>query len=229
MPKFGQSLLLVFLAANLIAGKKKNKAAPAPPPAEEAPVEEVAPAPEPEPALVKNADFRAKLSFMDGQVTEGQVVRVERSEDWFSERGWTDKPIKLTVTVDGSGTEKDVVWSDIKSMDISYDGPGAVDCTYDSVYSPIMYMCVMKTHSKVSIAEGGSWSAAGRHKWRFIFEDGKTEEFWIYKINAREQASGSSGFDVDVAEETALYQRLQAQVATDAAGHVIKRLEISAP
>jgi len=229
MSKFGKSLLLVFLAANLVAGKKKKKADPAPPPPVEAPAVEVAPEPEPEPVLVPNADFNAKLSFMDGQVTQGKVIRVERSEDWFSERGWTDKPIKLTVTIEGNGTEKDVVWTDIKSMDISYAGAGAVDCTYDSQFTPMMYMCVMKTSSKVSITEGGSWSAAGRHKWRFFFEDGKTEEFWVYKINAREQASGAGGMDGVAGEETALYQKLQAQVAADAGGHVLKRVEISVP
>lgn len=228
MPKFGKSLLLVVVAAGLVAGKKRDKKAePAPPPPVEAPAVEVAP--EPEPELVPNADFKAKLSFMDGQVTEGKVIRVERSDDWFAERGWTDKPMKLTVTIEGNGTEKDVAWTDITSMDMSYEGAGAVDCTYDSEFTPMMYMCVMKTRSKVAIKEGGSWSMAGRHKWRFHFEDGKTEDFWVYKINAREQGSGAGGLDGVAGEETALYQKLQAQVASDAGGHVLKRVEISAP
>ncbi|NCG20152.1 MAG: hypothetical protein GWP91_14180 [Rhodobacterales bacterium] len=238
MRKIGQSLLLVVLAAGLVAGKKKNVEEPAVAPVVEPAAEEVAaePAPEPEvepepePEMVKhNADFTAKLTFVDGQTTAGHVIRVERSDDWFAERGWTDKEVKLTVTVEGNGTEKDLPWTDIKSMDISYDGTSAVDCTYDSEFTPIMYMCVMKTHSKVAIVEGGSWAAAGRHKWKFTFEDGNTEEFWIYKISAREQEAGVAKINDDSGQDTALYQKLQNQVAEDAKGHVLKRLEITAP
>ncbi len=234
MRKIGQSLLLVVLAGGLVAGKKKNVEPPAEPvPAADAAPEAVEAAPEPAPeakvVVEKNADFNAKLTFVDGQVAEGHVIRVERSEDWFAERGWTDKEMKLTVTVEGNGTEKDLPWTDIKSMDISYDGAGAVDCTYDSEFTPIMYMCVMKTHSKVAIAEGGTWSTAGRHKWKFTFEDGNSEEFWIYKINAREQEAGVATINDDSGQDTALYQKLQKQVAEDAKGHVVKRIEITAP
>jgi hypothetical protein len=228
MRKFGQSVLLVILAAGLVAGKKKDKKSVAVP-VIEAPVEEVIPEPEPEPVVVPNADFKAKLAFMDGQVTEGQVIRVERSDDWFAERGWTDKPIKLTVTVEGNGTEKDVNWTDIKSMDLSYEGTGSIDCTYDTEFSPVMYMCVMKTRSKVAITEGGAWTAGGRHKWRFLFEDGTVEEFWVYKINARQQAQPSASLNSDSSQDTALYQMLQGQLEADAKGHVLKRIEIIAP
>ncbi|MCO4744034.1 MAG: hypothetical protein KC912_04550 [Proteobacteria bacterium] len=215
----------------LIAGcgdKTKPEAAaanPEPAPAAvevEKPVAE--PEPEPEPpevtkpaAPTPNADFNATLTFGDGRVVEGHVIRVERGEDWYAEKGWTDRDMKLTVTLEGNGTEIEANWADIGTINIGYGTSRSdIDCTYDSAFLPWMYMCVLRTTTKVKTTDGKAWSANGRHKWQFTFDDGQTEEFFIYKLPAREQDNRTPEPGVEMPENAQLYASLQESVLENA-------------
>jgi hypothetical protein len=213
--------VLLTLAA---CSKKAPEPAPetAPPPPPPAP----APAPEPEPmeddavsGSRPNADFTAAITFANGQQVKDKVVRVERSEDWYGEKGWTGDPNKLTVTLEGGGTEIEAPWTSISRIDITYKEKADIDCQYDSSYTPTMYMCVLPTTTKVKTTDGKTWDAASLHKWRLIFADGKKEEFWIKKITMREQEEAVPSLGT-VTENTELYVKLQNALMETKAGRV---------
>jgi hypothetical protein len=82
-----------------------------------------------------------------------------------------------------------------------------------------MYMCVLPTVSKVKTKDGKMWEAASLHRWRFVFEDGKREEFWIKKLTAREQEEAVPSLGT-VTENTELYQKLQNDLMAQKAGRV---------
>ena len=157
-------------------------------PPEAAPAPDPAPAPPPAPvAPTPNIDRAATIQFADGSEAEGHLIRVERSEDWFADKGWTDNAMKLTVPLASGDTEVEVPWDTITQIDIRYGGGMDVDCSFDSSFTPVMYICVLKTTTTVRTEDGASRQATGRHQWRFVFEDGTTEEFWIYKLGLRRQ------------------------------------------
>ena len=189
-----------------------------------APVAAAAPEPEPEPEIAappaSNASFTAKLTFADGRVKQGKVVRVERGDDWYAESGWVDSASKLMVTLEGNGTQKDVKWDDIGTIDIKYGDRSSLDCSYDSAFNPWMYMCALRTTSTAKTDDGGSWSIASRHKWRFSFSDGTSEEFYILKLPERAQDTKEVDINDTVTENYELYGRLQ----TDAMANAKKSL-----
>jgi hypothetical protein len=224
----------------LSAGCKKATPEPAAPAPAPVPAPEPEPEPEPEPASVTsavvppaerehNADFTAAITFADGTNQKGEVVRVERTEDWFGEDGWTGDPAHLKVTLEGAGTEIEAPWTDIARIDITYGTtPGDVDCTYDSSYDPAMYMCVNRTTTKVKTKDGKSWTGVDRHKWMFVFSSGEAPEFYLHKLSARQQEAEVPDLGT-VNENTALYQKLQDDLATARKGKVPTTLTITAP
>jgi hypothetical protein len=216
--------LCVFLFA---CGKKAPEApapetAPPPPPPPAA-----APEPEPEPEggisgsrpAEPNANFSVLITMANAEQIKDTVVRVERSEDWYGEKGWTDDPAKLTVTVEVGATEIEVPWDNISRIEIAYKEKDAIDCQYDSSYTPMMYMCVLPTVTKVKTKDAKTGEAASRHKWKFTFASGKVEEFWIFKLPAREQEEEVPSLGT-VTENTALYLKLQEELMTTKAGRV---------
>jgi len=214
-------LSTVFACGNKAA--PPDAAAQAPPePTVEAgdPPPEAEPVPE-EAAPASNASFSAKLSYADGSTHEGKVVRVERSDDFYAERGWTDTAMKLTVSLDAGGKGRDAKWEELQTVTVKYGGTSDIDCSYDSGMSPPMYMCVLKTTAKVSTADGASWDAPDRYRWRFTFEDGKQAEFHLYKLPARQQTSNRAED-----EDYALYESLQKRVMEQAAKGV-KSIDIT--
>ncbi|MEZ4237629.1 MAG: hypothetical protein R3F59_16075 [Myxococcota bacterium] len=234
--------LVTWTLVAAAAGAACKKAPPAAPEPEPAPVEAPAPAPEAEPepdtsttAVVPpaerphNADFTASVVNVDGTGSKGQVVRVERTEDWYGEDGWTDDPDALKVTLEGNGTEVEVPWTDIARIDISYGGAQSdVDCSYDSSYDPAMYMCVNRTTTKVKTKDGKSWEGTDRHKWMFVFSNGDAPEFYVHKLPAREQEAETPALGT-VTENTALYQKLQGVLETERKGAVPATITITAP
>ena len=115
-------------------------------------------------------------------------------------------------------------------LDIAYLGKSNIDCTYDSEYTPLMWTCTMKTKSTVSLAEGGTWEAIGRHKWKFTFDDGAVEEFWIYKIPEREQEDSVADINSPDKSEVVnaeLQMALQDRVIKASGSTAVKRIEIS--
>ena len=226
--------LLLSLTTLIACGPKAPPAPaaapePAPAPTPE-PVPEPEPESEPEPVVTKpvnNADLNVTLTWTDGRSVSGKVVRVERSEDWYAEDGWTDRDLKLTVTLEGNGTEIEAPWTDIQGVDIAYGTSRSdIDCTYDSAYLPWMYMCVLRTTPAVKTTDGKAWSANGRHMWRFTFEDGTAEEFYLYKLPARSQDDRTPEPGVEMPENAALYAELQSQVL-QAAKSSLKSIKIS--
>lgn len=214
--------------------KRPPEPAPAPAPAP-APVPEPEPEPVPEPvpetpptARPHNAAFSTVITWADGSATKGKVVRVERTEDWYGEEGYTDTPAKLVVTLEGGGTEVEKPWSEIRQVDITYGGKTDVDCSYDSAFTPTMYMCTLRTTTKVKTADGKVWDGIDRHKWLFVFESGETPEFFLSKLPARKQEEEVPELGT-VTENTALYETLQSELMTLRTGKVPKSITITVP
>lgn len=216
-------VLTLLLALAACSKKAPEPAAePAPPPPPPPPPAEPAPEPMEDPAVSgsrPNADFTAAITFANAQQVKAQVVRIERSEDWYGEKGWTAEASKLTVTLEGGGTEIEAAWTDISRIDITYKEKADIDCQYDSSYTPTMYMCVLPTTTKVKTKDGKMWEAASLHKWRFTFADGQKEEFWIKKVTVREQEEEVPSLGT-VTENTELYLRLQNELMAMKAGRV---------
>ena len=232
------------LVALMLAGcgKKGAPEAPAPEPAPApapapAPTDAATPAPEPaadaaEPAPTEkphNTDFNVSIAWADGTASKGHVVRVERSQDWWAEEGWTDAPGKLLVTLEGGGTEIEVPWTDIRQIDITYGAKTDLSCDYDSKYTPTMYQCVLKTTTKVKTKDGKTWDAAGRHKWRLVTVAGDVFEFWIFKIGARMQEQSVPEIGAPETDTTPIYAGLEEQIMTLKAGKVPKSITVTVP
>lgn len=220
----------------LVACGKKTTPEPAPAPA---PVPVAVPEPEPEPvpepapevppgSRPHNADLQVVIVYADGTNQKGHVVRIERTEDWYGDTGWTDAEAKRKVTLEGGGTEIEVPWSDIKKVDITYGANDDIDCTYDSSFTPTMYICTLRTTTKVTTKDNKVWDAADRHKWLFVYETGDAPEFWISKLSERKQEESVPSLGT-VTENTALYLELQKTLIMKKTGKVPKSITIVAP
>ena len=209
-------MIIALYAALAIAGGHKDKD-PAP---EAAPVVPAEPTPPPEPDepppppaepahAAPNASFDATIAYADGHTKSGHVVRVERGIHFYAENGWEDSAAKLVVELDAAGHETEAKWDGITSVDIKYAGKTAIDCMYESNWTPWMYTCTMGTTSTVHTADGKTYTALSRYQWRFTFADGTTTEFYLGKLPARRQDANTS---LDADENYALYADLQAEV-----------------
>ena len=129
-------LSLALVLALTACGEKK---APEP-----APVAAVEPAPAPvtpEPEYVPpppeppkpNADMNLTIAYADGKTVSGHVKRIERSTDFYADSGWEDAKGYLTLTLEGNGTEKEAMWTEIGTITVTPGKiPADVDCTYSS-------------------------------------------------------------------------------------------------
>ena len=179
----------------------------APPPVverEEPPPPPVEKPPEP------NANFEATITRADGSELSGTVIRVERGADFYADRGWTDQASKLTVTLEKGSTARDVSWTDIREVNIAYASDREdIDCQYDSAFTPWMYMCVLRTTASVVTADQARMDSTTRHRWRFTFEGGDVQEFYLHKFPVRMQDTDDSAIP---SENHALYADLQTKV-----------------
>ncbi len=225
-----------LVVATLLIGQAawaKKPPAPAPAPAPVAPpaAPAVAPEPEPEPAppaaTSPNADFQATLFHADGTSTKGHVIRVDRGSDRYAQDGWTDAPAKLTVTLEGGGTEIESAWKDIRQIDIKYAPLTDADCQFDTSFTPTMYLCVLKSTPTTKTADGKTWTAASLHKWKFSFEGGTTEEFYIYKLPALQQEPEEANLKDGGVENTQLYATLQANLSAMMKGKAVTKVVIT--
>lgn len=224
-------LLSLFLLLSACGPKKAPESA-----ATAAPVAAPAPAPEPEPepeppapVEVNNADFNATVARADGTSASGHVKRVERSEDFFADTGWTTEPnkLKLSLEADGGNKAKDVTWAEIKSISIVPGKvPGDVDCSYDSEFSPWMYDCTVKTTATVVLKDGSSWTVAQRHKWKLTFDDGSSAEFWLWKHPAREQDEKVVELGDDSPENVDLYTKLQDRLKSEIKTTLVTKVSV---
>ncbi len=216
-------LWLLTVACGPKASTPEPAPAPTPSPAA-APVAAPAPAPgaapAPEPAAEPNLDVQMALTFADGTVVKGRAIRVERGQDWFAEKGWTDKPLKLTVPLAEGTSEIEVPWTDIRRIQIAFGGPEQVNCSFDSTYEPMLYLCELNTTATVTTADGKRRTASSRHPWRFTFEDGTQESFWLYKLPLRKQESEElSGQDLQIA--------LRDELLASREGRTVEAVEIT--
>jgi hypothetical protein len=182
------------------------------------------------PAGESNADLNVKLTKGDGSVVEGHVVRVERSNDWYAEKDWTDNKYKLTVTLEDGDTEIEKDWKDLKSVEIATQGRSGIDCTFDSSFTPMMYTCTMRTTPTTVGVDGKKYKAVVRHKWRFTFQDGKQEVFWLYKLPERQQETSVAEMGDGSTQDFSLYQTLQDKLMERVkSAAFVQKIEISAP
>jgi hypothetical protein len=167
------------------------------------------------------------VSFGDGSGRRGKVRRLERASDWYGEDGWTDKPVKLTLSLERGDAAKDVSWSEVKSLEIEPLGRDSIGCDYDSAFTPIMYTCTMKTKSRVVLKDGTSWDLTTRNRWKFEMEDGTSIEFYGYKLPARESESDEAEIGDGSTQNFALYEKLQnALVALVKTDEVVKKITV---
>lgn len=226
LPRSPFALACVFVIA--ACGPKAPPAAPAADAVPDAPAPPPPPPPAPEPEApaeppppASNADFDATLTFADGRSVSGHVVRVERGSDWYAEDGWVDSTSKLTVTLESGGTQTESTWNDISEVAIAYGDRSSIDCSYDSRFSPWMYMCTLKTTTTVTAADGKSWDAVTRYKWKFTFEDGNSEEFYVFKLPVRQQDDAVVDLKSE-SENYELYGALQTKAVSDAKSGLTK-------
>lgn len=210
------SLPLALLAFGC-GGKTPPAAGGEPAPAATAPATTTsapAPAPMPEPEAAPapkppNADFKATITFADGKTKSGHVNRVERAEDWYGESGWTDKPVKLTVTVEKAGAEAEKQWTDFSEITIAYGKSTDMDCFFESSFDPVMYTCALRTTTNGKLADGSAVEVTVRNKWRFTYDDGSTVEFYLFKLPERAPDDTPASLDNIGKENQALYITLQ--------------------
>ncbi len=178
--------------------------------------DEEAPTPELAPRKPDNADLNVTLTFADGTTKKGHVRRIEVSKDWYGETEWSDAAGRLTITLEAAGSEAELTWAELSSVSIT---PKSVSrdasCTYDSGYTPWMYTCELATTATARARDGRRFAVADHHKWRFVFDDDTQQEFWIYKLPARQQDEGGVEFGLDHGENYAIYGNLQQQLRSD--------------
>lgn len=170
------------------------------------------PDPDPQPPTASNADFEVTFSLADGTVAQGRVIRVERTEDWYGEEGWTSDPAEIELELEGPGT---LSWDEVAAIDIRYAGSQDASCMYDSSYDPLMYLCVLPTESTALTRDGERHAVADRHRWRFTFEDDRQVAFYVHKLPVRAQDEAAAG--IDLTENPAMYEQLLTRLADEKA------------
>jgi len=222
------SLILLLAACGPKEPPQSAATAPAPAPVAEAPAPEPEPeaAPEP-PADITNADLNITVTTAGGTSKGGHVKRIERSVDWFADEGWSTDTKDLKISLEKGNSAKDVTWSEIKSIGIVPGAVTDVDCLYDSNFSPWMYDCTIKTTATVALKDGSTgWTVANRHKWRLTYDDGSQQEFWLYKLPAREQDDRVVDLDTTNPENFELYTKLQTRLKSEVKTTMITKVVV---
>jgi hypothetical protein len=185
------------------------------------------PEPEPVPVEVINADLSMKVTRADGSVVDGHVKRIERSDDWYGEEGWTTDKAKLNFSGEGTSEYRKITWAEVKVVTIKPGGvPADVDCVYDGDFTPWLYDCTLKIPTRVSTKDGKSYTVDSRQKWRFVFDDGAEVEFWMKKHPAREQDTNRVDLDTLNPENYDLYSKLQQRLRTERTGSMVVKVEV---
>lgn len=212
------ALLSLLLLPSIASAKPKPKSepAPAPPPVVEAPppapveappAEEAAPT---APARVNNVSLKVTVTTADGTSKTMAVTGLERSEDFHADAGWTSSPDSLKITLEVGSTEKEVKWSDVKSITITPGKmPDDVDCSYNSDFNPFMYECSIRTTTTAVLKDGSKGAVNTRNKWRLTTEDGTAAEFYLFKHTERMQGEPTED---DQIEDPGMYTRVQQSI-----------------
>lgn len=223
--------LLVLALLMSACGKKEAPASAADAVAAATPEPAPEPEPEPEPpppaGPVHNVDLNVTLTYADGSAKSGNVVRIERSSDFFGEEGWLDEESKLKVNAEGSNEYKKLAWDQIRTITIRPGSiPRDVNCTYSSNYVPWMYECNLKNTPTMTDAEGKQWLADSGQMWRFTFADGEEVEFWLKKHYARIQDDQEPSLDREMTERPELYATLNQQLAAEVRSKMVVSVRV---
>ncbi|MBM4389808.1 MAG: hypothetical protein FJ090_01690 [Deltaproteobacteria bacterium] len=173
----------------------------------------------------KNANLSVTLTRADGSNQKLAVTGIERSIDFMGDQGWSSEAKDLLVTIEIGSTEKNVAWTDIKSVAIAPAAVTDADCTYSSDFSPWMYECTLKTTANLVMKDGSKGVVNNRHKWRFTTGDGAAAEFWLYKHTAREQDEPSENGENE--EDMGMYTKLQDQLRTEVKTTLVKSVAVN--
>ena len=210
--------MLILLSTLLACGPKEAPKAAEPPVAPEPVVvaePEPTPEPEPEPEPAKpasNVDFNIKLTYSDGTVKEGHVIRLERSSDFYGMKEWYEKESKLTIYGEAGSAAKDLAWTDVKSISIATTKD--IGCIYESDWNPWLYVCTMKTNSSLVDTAGGKWGVDSKYKWRVTFDDYSETEFWLQNLRSMQQDEKEVELGMDNNQNHDLYAQLQESLKT---------------
>lgn len=220
---------MLSLFAFLACGPKEPPQPPEPVQPVE-PVEVAEPEAPPEPELppepvkpVSNVSFNAKLTYSDGSVKEGHVMRLERSEGFYGVKEWHEQDSKLTFYGEAGSDMKEFVWTDIKSVTVAPDMK-SISCVYESEWNPWLYVCTVKTTSSVVDTAGKKWALDGKHKWRLTFDDESEVEIWLQNYRTLQQDDKEIELGMEAYENPDLYAKLQDDLR---AFVYVKKLEIT--
>lgn len=194
-----------------------------------APVVETA-VPEPEPEPVKpesNTSFKVKLTSADGTVKEGKVYRIERG-DFNGMKTWKDKAHHIKVEIEAGSTAREVPWTELQSVTIkTLKIPKDVDCTYESDFSPWLYVCAVKSISKATTKDGKKWTIESKHRWRLYFEgEDEPVNLWLRKPRALQQDSEVVSLTSGSGENQKMYSQLQQRLREQSTSSMIVKIEI---
>ena len=208
--------------------KEAPQVAEPPAPVEEVQEEVVEEVVEPEPELPpeppkpeSNVDFNIKITYSDGSVKEGHVIRLERSSDFNGMKEWHDTESKLTLYGEAGSTAKDLAWTEFKSVSIAPSSD--ISCVYESEWNPWLYVCTRKTTSSIVDTDGKKWSLDSKYKWRVTFEDYSEVDFWLQNFRALEQDSKEIELGMEAIENPDLYAKLQESLKSST---YVKKVEI---
>ena len=159
------------------------------------------------PAPESNVDFNVKLTYSDGVIKEGHVIRLERSEGFYGMKDWYDTENKLTLYAESGSNAKDLTWMEMKSVTIT---PGKdISCIYESDWNPWLYVCTNKTTSSVIDSDGKKWDLDTKNKWRLTFDDESESEIWLQNFRTLEQDDKEIELGMEAYENPELYSKLR--------------------
>ena len=189
-----------------------------------APEPEAEPEPEPEPepaaapAPTRNANLNLTIKRADGTSQTVQVLGIERSLDTHGETDWSTEASDLKFYIEGNDEYKKITWDDVKAASFKVPDKKNFDCLYQSDFTPWMYECSVKIETQITTKDGKRYTADSAQKWRFIFSDDTSTEFWLKRHYARAQDDRTIEIDDTNTQNYALYEQLQDQLRGDLDG-----------
>jgi len=188
-----------------------------PAPADEAPTSP--------PLAQSNADLQMSITTVDGETTSGHVVRIERSDDVYGEKGWLDdeKSLKFYVENEKRKEYKKITWDQVKAVTVKVVSAKDINCLYSSDYTPWLYQCDAKLSSQLTTKDGKRYDVDSGHKWRFIFSNGEWSEVWFKRHYAHQKDDRRVELGDDT-ENVALYQALQTKLKAELKTSLVKSI-----
>lgn len=177
------------------------------------------------PAVVSNVALKVSLTTTGGKSKSGNVIRIERGEDIYGEKGWLDDEKSLKFYVESDKETKKITWPEVKTISIKVVNAKDIDCLYSSDYTPWMYECGVKLTAQLTTKDGKRYTADSGHKWRFFFDDGTESEFWLKRHYSHQQDDRPVQLGDDT-ENRALYMALQTELKAELKSSLTKTISV---